>query len=333
MLYRELGKSGIKASVIALGTWVMGGWMWGGCEEKESIEAIHASIDNGVNLIDTAPIYGFGYSEEVVGKAIKNRRDKVILATKCGLRWDTDKGEFFFYTTEKGIATENTPSAKKIYKYLSPESIRYEIEQSLKRLQTDYIDLYQTHWQDSTTPIEETMSELLKLKDEGKIRAIGVSNANVEQLKRYGQIDSDQEKYNMLDRKIEKQGNIDYCYENNIAILAYSPLAQGLLTGKIKPERKYNEGDLRNNNPLFSPGSIEKINTMLNEFRPIADKYSATIGQLISAWTFNRKGITHLLCGARNADQAIENAKAGFINLKKDDIETIDSIYLKYFEQ
>lgn len=329
MIYRKLGNSGIEASVIALGTWVMGGWMWGGAEEKESINAIDASLDNGVNLLDTAPIYGFGYSEEVVGKAIKGKRSKVVLATKCGLRWNLEKGDFYFYSTEKTVVKDSTQT--KVYKYLGPESIKEEVEASLKRLQTDYIDLYQTHWQESTTPIEDTMAALLKLKDEGKIRAIGVSNATVEQMKKYGAIDSDQEKYHMLARKIEEQGNVAYCVENNIAILAYSPLAQGLLTGKISIDRKFNEGDVRLNNPLFAEENLIKINKMLDEFRPIAENYNATLGQLVSAWTFNRKGITHLLCGARNGEQAIENAKAADISLTGNDIQTIDKIFLKYF--
>jgi len=329
MLYRKLGNSGIEASVIALGTWAIGGWMWGGNDEKESIKAIDASIDNGINLIDTAPVYGFGLSEEIVGKAIKNKRDKVILATKCGLRWDLEKGEFHFYSDEKSVIKDS--SKMKVYKYLHPDSIKVEIERSLKRLQTDYIDLYQTHWQDSTTPIEDTMSILLQLKKEGKIRAIGVSNATIDQMKKYGNIDTDQEKYNMLQRKIEEQGIINYCHENNIAFLAYSPLAQGILTGKITSERKYNQGDLRLNHPLYQKENLEKVNKMLDQFKPIAEKYNATLGQLISAWTFNRKGVTHLLIGARNAEQAIENAGAGKIILQREDIEFIDQVYSQYF--
>lgn len=329
MLYRKLGNSGIEASVIALGTWAIGGWMWGGNDEEESIKAIDASIDNGINLIDTAPVYGFGLSEEIVGKAIKNKRDKVVLATKCGLRWDLEKGEFHFYSDEKTVIKDS--SKMKVYKYLHPDSIKEEIERSLKRLQTDYIDLYQTHWQDSTTPIEDTMAVLLKLKEEGKIRSIGVSNANIEQMKRYGNIDTDQEKYNMLQRKVEELGNTDYCYENNIAFLAYSPLAQGVLTGKINSDRKYNEGDVRLNHPLYQKENLDKINKMLKEFTPIAEKHNATLGQLISAWTFNRRGVTHLLIGARNAEQAIENAGAGSIELKSEDIELIDKVYSNYF--
>lgn len=332
MQFEKLGSSGIDASVIALGTWVMGGWMWGGAEEKESIEAIHASLDAGVNLLDTAPIYGFGYSEKVVGRAIKDRRDKVVLATKCGMRWDLEKGDFFFRSDDKGATDDGD---KKVYKYLGPESIREEVERSLKRLQTDYIDLYQTHWQESTTPIEDSMAELVKLKDEGKIRAIGVSNATPEHMEKYrsvGEIASDQEKYNMFQRKIEEQGNTDYCHKNNIAILAYSPIAQGLLTGKFSKDAEFKEGDVRNNSPLFTPDSIAKTNQMLDDFIPIAKEHGVSTLQLSLAWTYHRKGITHLLCGARNVEQALDNAKAGDIDLTESQIKQMDELFNKYFQ-
>ncbi|MCK5272116.1 MAG: aldo/keto reductase, partial [Sedimentisphaerales bacterium] len=250
MEYRKLGDSGIEASVVALGAWAIGGWMWGGTEEKAAVKTIQASLDNGVNFIDTAAIYGYGRSEEIVGRAINGRRDKVVLATKCGLRWDLKKGDFYFYGTEEGISLG--PAKYEVYKYLHPDSIKEEVERSLKRLGTDYIDLYQTHWQESTTPIEDTITALLKLKEQGKIRAIGVSNANIEQLKAYGNIDTDQERFSMLDRRIEQDGTLTHCRENNIAVLAYSPLVHGLLTGKMTPDRQFKEGDLRRGNPCFN---------------------------------------------------------------------------------
>lgn len=326
---RPLGTSGINASVIGLGTWVMGGWMWGGANDDESISAIHASIDAGVNLIDTAPVYGLGKSEEVVGKAIKGKRDKVVLATKCGLRWDRADGTFFFHSDDKGATPEE--SKYKIHKNLVPDSIKEEVENSLKRLQTDYIDLIQTHWQDPSTLIEDSMEMLLKLKEEGKIRAIGVSNATPDHMKQYGDIASDQEKFNMFHRKIIDQGNVEYCVENDIAFLAYSPIAQGLLTGKMSPDRTFNEGDVRKSRDLFTPENINKINTMLGEFKPIAERHNITLTQLSLAWTFNQKGITHVLCGARNAEQAIDNAKAGNVQLSKDELKTIDEVFDKYF--
>ncbi len=329
MIYRKIGESGIEASVIALGTWVMGGWMWGGADEKESINAIDAAIDSGINLIDTAPVYGFGVSEEIVGKAIKGKRDKVILATKCGLRWDIEQGDFYFHSSTKGIS--KAEADLKVYKFLGAESIAKEIELSLKRLQVDYIDLYQTHWQESTTPIEDSMAMLLKLKDQGKIRAIGVSNATPEHMKKYGGIDSDQEKYSMFARAIEERGNVQYCIENNIAVLAYSPLAQGLLTGKISADRKFNEGDVRLTNPLFNQENLVKVSAFCNDIMFIAEEHSATLGQIALAWTFSRRGITHLLCGARTPAQAVENAGAGKIILGDDQISIIDSRFVKYF--
>ena len=239
--------------------------MWGGADEAQAIEAIHAALDGGVNLIDTAPIYGFGRSEEIVGRAIRGRRDSVVLATKCGMVWDREQGDFFFHTNDQGVTPR--PSDKKVYKCLRPESIREEIASSLRRLDTDHIDLYQTHWQDSTTPIADTMAALEKLRDEGKIRAIGVCNANREQLNAYGPIDSDQEKYSMLDREIETNGMLAHCRENDIAVLAYSPLANGLLTGKIRPDRQFGPGDLRRGNRRFTPANVERINAMLQQLR------------------------------------------------------------------
>ena len=235
MKTRELGSSGIHASVIGLGTFGIGGWFWGGTDEKKSIEAIHASIDGGINLLDTAPMYGYGLSEEIVGKAIKGRRNQVVLATKVGLVWDNDQGEFFTYADDKGPSDK--PAKYSVYKNLRPESIQTEVENSLRRLQTDYIDLYQTHWQDATTPIETTMEKLLKLKDQGKIRAIGVSNITVKHLNEYGDISSVQEKFSLIDRKIAENGIVDYCVDHNIAILSYFTIEQGLLTGNMSPDR------------------------------------------------------------------------------------------------
>ncbi len=324
MLYRKLGASGIDISAIGLGAWAIGGWMWGGSDDAKAIEAIHASLDQGVNLIDTAPAYGYGHSEEVVGRAIRDRRDRVVLATKCGLIWDREEGEFFFHADDKGAASG--PSKAKIYRNLKPASIRAEVEQSLKRLQTDRLDLLQTHWQTETTPIEETMEVLVKLRQEGKIRAIGVSNANVEQIKAYGRIDGDQEKYGLLDRQIEENGILDYCRQHEIAVLAYSPLANGLLTGKIRPDRQYGEGDLRRNHPRFTPENVERVNAVLSKIEPIARRHGASIAQLVIAWTFSQPGLTCVLCGARDKAQATENARAGTIRLAAEDLRAIGEV-------
>ena len=272
MLYRRLGSSDIDVSVIGFGAWAIGGWMWGGADEKQAISAIQAALEKGLNLLDTAPIYGYGRSEELIGRAIQGRRNKAVLATKCGLIWDREEGEFHFHADDKGI--QSRAAEKKVYKCLRPASIRDELEKSLKRLQTDHVDLYQTHWQEKTTPIADTMAELLKLKAEGKIRAIGVSNANLEHIKQYGPIDADQEKFSLLDRNLATGGQLEFCRQNNIAVLAYSPLANGLLTGKILPDRKFGPGDLRAMNMRFRKENIAKINAKLADLAPIAGRAS-----------------------------------------------------------
>ncbi len=321
MQFRPLGQSGIDASIIGLGTWAIGGWMWGGTDEKQSEDAIRAAIEEGITLVDTAPAYGLGLSEEIVGKAIAERRDEVVLATKCGLVWHVNKGVHHF--NEHG---------KEVYRYLGADSIRYEVEQSLKRLKTDRIDLYQTHWQDPTTSIEETMSTLLELKKEGKIRAIGVSNITREQLDTYrktGPVDAAQEKYSMLDRELEKE-MLPYCREHTIAMLAYSPLVLGLLTGKIGPERQFQGDDLRKNNPRFTVENRKKAQAMLEEMQPVADQHGITLSQMVIAWTTAQPGLTHALVGARDIRQAKENAKAGEIQLSQEDLDRINKALEKH---
>ena len=321
MLMRKLGPSGIDVSAVGFGAWAIGGWMWGGTDDRKAVEAIHAAVDQGINLIDTAPAYGYGHSERVVGEAIHDRRDRVVLATKCGLVWDRKEGTFFFHANDEGATLR--PSEKEIYKNLRPESIRREIEQSLRNLRTDHVDLYQTHWQDPSTSMEDTLAELHRLKAEGKIRAIGASNCNLDELKAYGPIDSDQERYSLLDRGIEQSGSLDWCRENRIAVLAYSPLANGLLTGRIRPDRQYGPGDLRKANVRFRPENVDRMNAMLAQLQLMAQRHDATIAQLIIAWTFSQPGLTCVLCGARDAGQAAENAAAGKIVLSDDEINTI----------
>lgn len=331
MRCRKIGKSEIEASVVGLGTWAIGGWMWGGADDNESIQAIHAAIDAGITLIDTAPVYGFGHSEKVVGKAINGRRDSVVLATKCGLVWHTDKGDPFFTSSEKAI---DQSGDRHVYKYLAPESIRYEVEKSLKRLNTDYIDLYQTHWQDSTTAIAESMQELMKLKQEGKIRAIGCSNATPDQMQEYravGQLDSDQELYSMLDRKQEKK-NLPYVAKHKIAFLAYSPLSKGLLSGKMGPDRVFDDSDLRKNKPRFSVKNRKAVATMLDDFKPVADRHGVSMAQLIVAWTVSQTGCTHALLGARNPQQAEENARAGNAQLTEQDLAAMQQAIERHSE-
>lgn len=319
MQYRTIGNSGIKASAIGLGTWTIGGgsW-WGETDDKESIQTIHAALDAGISLVDTAPLYGWGRSEEIVGKAIKGRRDKVILSTKCGLWWNDSRGAFFFEL-----------EGKKVTRSLRPETIRQEIEISLKRLGTDYIDIYHTHWQaiePDKTPVADTMDCLLKLKEEGKIRSIAVSNADVSQMEEYlkvGRIDADQPHYSMLYRNIEAD-ILPFCIKNNMGILAYSPLEHGLLTGKIGMDRKLDEDEFRSGNPWYKLENRKRVLDMLDGWSDLAEKYACSIAQLVIAWTFHQPGISHVLCGARHPGQAADNAAAGSQELADADISRMN---------
>ncbi|MEP9390155.1 aldo/keto reductase [Mesorhizobium sp. KR9-304] len=314
VMKREIGSSGIGASAIGLGTWAIGGWMWGGTDERQSIAAIEASIDEGVSLIDTAPAYGKGLAEEIVGKAIRGRRDKVVLATKCGLVWHTTRGNHFFdYDGEP------------VHRHLGGESIAYELEQSLRRLGTDHIDHYITHWQDPTTPIAETMEALQRLKQQGKIRSIGASNLSLGELEAYvavGGLDAIQEEYSMVKRDAEAT-LLPVCRRHGLSMLSYSSLALGLLSGRIGPDRKFQGDDQRKNNPRFSVGNREKVAALMAEVAPVVEAHKATPAQIVIAWTLQQPGITFSLCGARNPAQARENAAAGRIRLSSSEINTI----------
>ncbi|WP_457812861.1 aldo/keto reductase (plasmid) [Sinorhizobium meliloti] len=315
-IMREIGRSGVAASAVGLGTWAIGGWMWGGTDERESVAAIQASLDAGVTLIDTAPAYGLGRAEEIVGKALSGRRDKAVIATKCGLVWHTQQGNHFF-----------DQDGRPVHRHLGRESIFHEVERSLRRLGTDYIDLYITHWQDPTTPIEETMRALEDLRAAGKIRAIGASNVNLEELQIYVQIgglDAIQERFSMLDREIEAQ-LLPVTMANGVATLSYSSLALGLLSGSIGPERVFSGDDQRRNNPRFSVANREKVTRFAEAIRPIAQEYEGSIAQIVIAWTLAQPGITFALCGARNPAQALDNAGAGTIRLSAEAISAIDA--------
>lgn len=330
MRYRPLGDSGIEASVVGLGAWAIGGWMWGGQDDDHSIRAIQAAIDAGMNLIDTAPVYGFGRSETIVGKAIAGRRDKVVLATKCGLIWDREAGQLHFTADEHRINPES--GHIRVYRYNNPASIRAEVEASLKRLNTDHLDLLQTHWQEPTTPIADTMGEMMRLKQQGKIRAIGVSNASIEQMDQYraaGQLDTDQEKYSMLDRGLD-QAVLPYLVRHHIALLAYSPLANGLLTGRITPDRRFPDGDLRSFRPRFSVENRQRVIAMLDELRPFAEAHGWTLGQLAIGWAIAQPGVTHALVGARSPQQVAENAAAAEPRLSPDEMTRIDAIIARH---
>jgi aryl-alcohol dehydrogenase-like predicted oxidoreductase len=321
MEYRQLGTSAVNASVITFGAWAIGGWMWGGADRKEAIAAIQAAYDNGVTSIDTAPAYGQGLSEEIVAEAIKDiPRDRLQLMTKFGLRWDVQQGEFFFKSKD------NEGRDIDIYKLASKESVMKECENCLRRLQTDYIDLFQIHWHDTTTPISETMEALLRLQEQGKIRAAGVCNystALVKEAEKGISLASDQVPYSMVLRDIEKE-LVPYCIENKKAIIAYSPLQRGLLTGKIKPGHTFAAGDSRESNRFYTTENRSRINNLLDTLRPLAAEKNATLAQLVLRWTIDQPGITIALAGARNAEQAVQNAKAAGIQLTKEEIGFIN---------
>jgi len=322
MEYRKIGNSDLALSVITFGAWAAGGWMWGSTDRNDAINAIKAGYELGVTSIDTAPIYGQGDSEQIVGDAIKGiSRDKLQLVTKFGMRWDLAKGDF-------GFKSKNNDGKEiDIYKYAGKESVIYECEQSLKRLGTDYIDLYQIHWPDSTTPISETFEAVNRLIEQGKVRYAGVCNYDAAQLKEADQtleIISNQIPFSMVNRGVEAE-TVPYCIEHNKSVLAYSPMERGLLTGKLKPGHQFEEGDHRQGNKFFSAESIEKTNEFLAKIKPLADEKNATLSQLVLRWTVERPGITIALVGARNEKQAVQNAGAINVKLNAEEIQFINT--------
>lgn len=316
----QLPASDLKITPITFGAWAIGGWFWGGAEQKESIKAIETAIANGMTTIDTAPVYGFGQSEEFVGKAIKGKRSKVELLTKFGLVWDRKSDHVHYEKT-----SDNQGNPISLYRLGSKESVIKECEDSLRRLGTDYIDLYQQHWPDSSTPVEETMEALEILKSQGKIRAGGVSNYSMNEMKKAEQcfkLSSNQVPYSMVNRGIENEV-VPYCIANDKAIIAYSPLQRGVLTGKITPAYKFGEGDHRPTTPFFKEPNLSKINAFLDKIKPIAEAKHVTLAQLVLKWTMNQPGITCVLAGARNEKQVLENLNAASFNISDEEFAII----------
>lgn len=319
MKYLPLGESGLSSSVIGFGAWAIGGGaVWGGAsDDDQSIQTIRAALDAGINLLDTAPAYGWGHSERLIAKAIAGRRDDALLATKCGLWWDDSRGSYF---------TEF--NGKSIYRSLRPDTIAIEVERSLCDLATDRIDLYQVHWpavDPEKTPIEETMAALLKLRDQGKIRAIGVCNLSPEELGTYlscGAIATHQFRYSMLARGPEKE-MLPMCRARNVATLTYMSLEQGLLTGKIGMDHVFEEGEFRTNAdwfPWLLPQNRRRVLDLLDGWRPLCEAHSCTLAQLVLAWTLAQPGVTHVLAGARKLHHIRETAAAADIELSPVDL-------------
>jgi aryl-alcohol dehydrogenase-like predicted oxidoreductase len=320
MEYRTLSDSELRLSAITFGAWAAGGWMWGKTDRLDAVKAIQAAYDVGVTSIDTAPIYGQGTSEEIVGEAIKDiPRDKVQILTKFGMRWDISKGSFFMKSKD------NDGKNIDIYKYAGKESVIEECEKSLQRLGTDYIDLYQIHWPDVTTPITESFEAVERLIQQGKVRYAGVCNFEAQQVAEADEIVniiSDQVPFSMVNREIQAE-TVPYCIKNNKSILAYSPLERGLLTGKMEPGHKFMNGDHRAVLKVFKSDNIAKTNAFLESIKPIADDKNITLAQLVLKWTLEQEGITIALAGARNAAQATQNAGAADVQLTSDELAFI----------
>jgi len=299
---RRLGTSDVNITPILVGTWQAGKSMWVGIEDAETIQAIRAAFDAGITTVDTAEVYGNGHSEQIVAEALSDVRDQVIYASKV------------------------------FANHLKYDQVIEACEGSLKNLKTDYLDLYQIHWPSGSfntevVPIEETMSALNKLKEQGKIRAMGVSNfsrAQLEEASQYGRIDSLQPPYSLFWRQVEKDA-LPYCVENSISILAYSSLAQGLLTGKFERGHKFEEGDNRTKNKLFKGENYERAQQALDKLRPIAERHQCSLAQLSLAWLIAQPQ-SNAITGVRNADQATKNAAAADVQLSPDELQEIDAI-------
>ncbi len=302
MQKRALGESGIDISRVIMGTWQAGKAMWSGIDDKETTRAIRSAYDHGITTFDTAEVYGNGHSEKIIGKALEGVRDKVVIATKV------------------------------FSNHLKYQQVIRACHRSLKHLDTDYIDLYQIHWPTGSfghpeIPLEETVTALVDLKTQGKIRAIGVSNFNrnqVSEILKYVRIDSLQPPYSLFWRAPEADV-MPYCLEKNITILAYSSMAQGLLTGKFKADHQFEKGDHRSQNILFQKDHFKRVQKALTQLAPVAEKYKITLGQLALTWVISHPN-TCAIAGARNARQVSENALAGAIQISDKDLKKIDAI-------
>jgi aryl-alcohol dehydrogenase-like predicted oxidoreductase len=294
MEYRKLGSSDLNVSIIGYGAWGIGGFpFWNTEGHGKSLDSIKKAFDLGINFFDTAPVYGFGHSEELIGKALKPVRDKVIIATKCGLRWDKE-------------------ALGSIRKDAGRKSIMEEIDQSLKRLDTDVIDLYQVHWPDVETEQKETMETLLEIQEKGKIRHIGVSNYSAEQIKdclQFANIVSLQPEFSLLARNIQ-QDTVPVCLENNIGIIAYSPLASGVLTGKYDKDTKFKDWRSKGIIGTFTGEGFIRNIEKVDRLKAIADAEGRTCAQVAINWVVRQQGLTTALVGVKNPGQVGENLEA-----------------------
>ncbi len=311
MEFTKIQNINIKVSRVGLGTWAMGGWMWGGTDEKEAIATIHRALDLGVNLIDTAAVYGFGTSEEIVGKALKlyGKRQNIVIATKGGVSWKDQK----------------------VFRDGRKETLKKEIELSLKRLQVDTIDLYQLHWPDPLIPIQESAEALHQILKEGKIRAVGVSNlssAQMDEFRKHSPLSALQSPYNLFEREIEDK-ELAYCQKNGIATLGYGSLCRGLLSGKMDQHKKFEGDDLRKVDPKFQePRFSEYLRCTKKLEKWAKEKHNKSLLALAIRWVLD-KGISVALWGARRPDQMDGVEEISGWKLTPADMAEIDQILLE----
>jgi aryl-alcohol dehydrogenase-like predicted oxidoreductase len=313
MKTRTLGYTGINLSAVGLGTFAMGGgrwkFAWGPQDDKESIDTILHALESGINWIDTAAVYGFGHSEEIVGKALQGLKERPFIATKCGRRWDINGN---------------------IYAKLKRDSIRKEVDDSLKRLKVDVIDLYQIHWPEPDEDIEEAWETITDFIEDGQIRYGGVSNFSLEQIKRVMNIHpiaSLQPPYSILKRNIENK-ILPFCKKHNIGVIVYSPMHKGLLTGKFTKERVLNlpKDDHRRMDSEFLETKISSNLKLIKKLEPIAVRKNITLAQLAIAWTLRREEVTAAIVGARHPSQIEETVISSDLELKCEDIKEIEKI-------
>lgn len=301
-------KDGVKMSRIALGTWAIGGFNWGGTDERRSVKTIKSAVEKEICVIDTAPAYGFGKSEEIVGRAIKDMdRENIVISTKVGIDWD----------------------GKKTFRNSSGERIEKEIEDSLKRLGTDHVDVYYVHWPDPLVDFRETARTMKDLYNSGKIRAIGVSNYNVDQMERFrteAPIHFCQPPYNIFEREIEKNGIMDYCRENGIGMMTYGALCRGLLSGKMKKDREFKGDDLRNIDPKFQEPRFDQYLEAVDRIEKLAsDRYGKGILEFAVRWILDR-GVGTAIWGARKPSQLKPIDDIWDFRIDEDDMKEIDKI-------
>jgi len=308
--YINIKGTDLISSRIALGTWAIGGWMWGGTDEKESIRTIHAAFDQGVNLIDTAPVYGFGRSEEIVGEALRQRgrRESIILATKVGLDWSNGK----------------------IERNSSRQRILHELEDTFRRLQTDYVDIYQVHWPDPLVPVEETAATLRELYEQGKIRAIGVSNYSPEEMARFrvvAPLHTIQPPYNLFEREIERDV-LPFGLDRGVTTLTYGALCRGLLSGAMHADRKFSSDDMRKtSDPKFQqPHFAEYLDAASKLDDYAREHFGKRVIHLAVRWLLDQPGVGIALWGARRPEQLAPINEVSGWSLTRDDFAAIDAI-------